>query len=397
MSEAVGRKSSPAHQERSTETTALPMSPLARTTRGLRTAVYRRLLTMMFRVDPEQIHTMMTTSLERVSRSRLGVFAITRLFAVDDAALAQTIAGMHVPRPLGLAAGFDKDAREVNVWGAFGFGFAEIGTVTAVRQPGNPQPRLFRLPADRALLNRMGFNNEGAAVAALRLKERRTDIPIGANLGKSKRTDPSVAERDYLKSTRAIAGVADYLVINVSSPNTPGLRDLQAVESLRPIIAAVQSESSKPLFVKIAPDLSDADVDAVTDLCLDMGVTGMIATNTTISRDGLSTPTETVTELGAGGISGAPLAQRSLEVLRRVRQRAEDRLVLIGVGGIETPQQAWERIAAGANLLQGYTGLIYGGPDWIRDIHIALGRQLRAHGLKNISEAVGSELPWTLR
>ena len=382
------------------DTTDTPRSAhrggILRTARGVG---YDAALRAMFRMAPERIHGRMTGTLSRLSQSPSALAAVEKMWAVHDPALVQTVASLTFPRPLGLAAGFDKDALEVNVWGPLGFGFAEMGTVTAVAQPGNPTPRLFRLPEDKALLNRMGFNNEGARAAALRLERRRTSVPIGANLGKTKLTDPAVAANDYRESAKALGDTADYLVINVSSPNTPGLRDLQAVDSLRPIIAAVQDESDRPLFVKIAPDLSDDDVDAVTDLALELGVTGLIATNTTISRAGLKTDPGYVRSLGAGGISGAPVAKRAMEVLRRISRRsaaADGELVLIGVGGIVTPQDAWERIAAGAQLLQGYTQLIYGGPDWIRDIHLGLGEQLRAHGLSNISEAVGTELEWTL-
>ena len=199
---------------------------------------------------------------------------------------------------------------------------------------------------------------------------------------------------DYRRSASLLGDLADYLVVNVSSPNTPGLRDLQAVESLRPILQAVQEATSAPVLVKIAPDLSDEDIDAVADLALELGLDGIVATNTTISREGLSTPAAEVEAMGAGGISGPPVADRALEVLRRLYARVGDKLVLIGVGGISTPQQAWERITAGATLLQGYTGLIYGGPDWIRDIHLGIAMQLRHHGLANIKDAVGSELPW---
>lgn len=364
--------------------------------RTAREVAYSQALKAMFTLPPERIHGHMTTLLRKLSGSPAALSALERMWAVQDPALVQTVAGLTFPRPLGLAAGFDKDALEVNAWGPIGFGFAEIGTVTALAQPGNPTPRLFRLPEDKAILNRMGFNNQGARAAALRLEQRRTSIPIGANIGKSKITDASVAANDYKESAKALGGAAEYLVINVSSPNTPGLRNLQAVESLRDIIQAVQEESSKPLFVKIAPDLSDEDIDAVTDLGIELGVTGLIATNTTISREGLRTDATYVRALGAGGISGVPVKKRALEVLRRIAERAEGKLVLIGVGGIETPRDAWERIAAGATLLQGYTPFIYGGPDWIKDIHEGLARQLRTHGLKNISEAVGSGLAWTL-
>ncbi|MGO1950017.1 MAG: quinone-dependent dihydroorotate dehydrogenase [Mycobacteriaceae bacterium] len=362
--------------------------------RSLRGRVYDASVKVMFRLRPERIHGLMSSALVAAAGSATARSALRRTLVVDDRVLSQTVGGLTFPRPLGLAAGFDKNATEVDIWGPLGFGYSEVGTVTAVRQPGNPTPRLFRLPADKALLNRMGFNNDGAQAAAQRLADRTGSEPVGVNLGKTKRTVPERAAADYFESARAVDGVADYLVINVSSPNTPGLRDLQAVESLRPIVEAVRSASDRPLFVKIAPDLSDADVDAVTDLAIGLGLTGLIATNTTVSRADLETPADVVRDLGAGGVSGAPVAGRSLEVLRRIRGRAGEQLVLIGVGGITTPQQAWERIGAGATLLQGYTGLIYGGPDWIRDIHLGLAAQVRRHGLDSLSAAVGAELPW---
>lgn len=378
---------------------SLPQSPdrslgdrsLFRRARG---RVYATSLKVMFRLRPERIHGLMSTALTATAAVTPARDALRRTLVVDDPVLSQTIAGIAFPRPLGLAAGFDKNATEVDVWGPLGFGYSEVGTVTAVAQPGNPTPRLFRLSRDGALLNRMGFNNDGARSAITRLSRRCEPEPVGLNLGKTKMTPPERAAADYFESARTVQDNADYLVINVSSPNTPGLRDLQAVESLRPIVDAVRSASDLPLFVKIAPDLSDEDIDAVTDLALELGLTGLIATNTTISRDGLATPASEVAALGAGGVSGIPVAERALEVLQRIRQRAGDDLVLIGVGGISTAQQAWERINAGASLLQGYTGFIYGGPDWIRDIHLGLAQQVRRHGLGNISEAVGAGLSW---
>lgn len=361
-----------------------------------RASAYNFALKQMFRVDPERIHGLMSRGLEFVSGSSAAQNVLRKALVVQEPSLAQDIAGIHFPRPLGLAAGFDKDAKEVNAWGPVGFGFAEVGTLTSIGQPGNPTPRLFRLPADRAILNRMGFNNEGIIAANQRLQARSTPEPIGVNLGKWKRTQPAVAHNDYRNSAQTVGANADYLVINVSSPNTPGLRDLQAVETLRPIIESVQAVNDLPLFVKIAPDLSDADILEVTDLAIELGVTGLIATNTTISRDRLATEASKVSELGDGGISGKPVAERSVEVLKLIAEHADGRLVLISVGGIETPQQAWERIAAGASLIQGYTPFIYGGPDWIRGIHKGIAAQLKAHGLKSISDAVGSKLEWTL-
>jgi dihydroorotate dehydrogenase len=276
----------------------------------------------------------------------------------------------------------------VNTWGALGWGYAEVGTVTAQAQPGNPEPRLFRLPDDRGLLNRMGFNNHGAGALALRLTHHRSDVPIGVNIGKTKLTPPEAAVDDYRISARLLGPLAAYLVVNVSSPNTPGLRDLQAVESLRPILAAVLAETSTPVLVKIAPDLSDADVDEIADLAVELGLAGIVATNTTISRDGLRTPG--VAELGSGGISGPPVAQRALQVLRRLYDRVGDRLVLISVGGIETADDAWDRITSGATLLQGYTGFIYGGGLWVKDIHDGIARRLHDGGFATLADAVGS-------
>jgi dihydroorotate dehydrogenase len=319
-----------------------------------------------------------------------------KLTAAGDPILSTTVFGVHFPAPLGLAAGFDKNAAGVNAWGALGFGFAEIGTVTAQAQPGNPAPRLFRLPADHALINRMGFNNHGAAVAAGRLAARRSGgVPIGANIGKTKVVEPEHAAEDYALSAQLLGPLADFVVVNVSSPNTPGLRDLQAVESLRPLLRAVLDSVAagaepKPVLVKIAPDLSDEDIDAVADLAVELGLAGIVATNTTIRRDGLATPAAEVAAMGAGGLSGPPVADRSLEVLRRLYARVGDRLVLISVGGIENADQAYERILAGASLLQGYTGFIYGGPFWTRSGHRGSAARLRADGYRSLAEAVGA-------
>ena len=240
----------------------------------------------------------------------------------------------------------------------------------------------------------MGFNNEGALAAARNLRKRRYNDVVGINIGKNKVTDAKHAVDDYRQSASVLGDLADYVVVNVSSPNTPGLRDLQAVESLRPIMEAVVESTSSPVLVKIAPDLSDEDIDAVADMAVEVGLAGIVATNTTISREGLSTPANEVAAMGAGGVSGPPVAERSLEVLKRLHARVGEKLVLVSAGGISTPEQAWERITAGASLLQGYTGLIYGGPDWIRDIHRGIAQQIHAHGLSTISEAVGSGLEW---
>ena len=350
--------------------------------------MYRALRWVFFRVPPERIHTWVFALLRvatglAVSRQLLG-----RWLTPSDPVLETTVFGVTFPGPVGLAAGFDKNGSGINAWGPLGFGYAEVGTVTAQAQPGNPAPRLFRLAEDRALLNRMGFNNHGAGELAIRLTRSQSTVPIGVNIGKTKVTPPEHAVDDYAESARLCGPLADFVVVNVSSPNTPGLRDLQAVASLRPILAAVRAETTKPVLVKIAPDLSDDDVDEIADLAVELGLAGIVATNTTISREGLLTPG--VAELGAGGVSGPPVAARSLEVLRRLHKRVGGQLVLISVGGIETADDAWERIIAGASLVQGYTGFIYGGGLWAKHIHDGVAARLKAGGFASLADAVGS-------
>ncbi len=350
--------------------------------------IYDAVRRALFLVPPERIHTLAFAALRGATATETTRRPLRRALAPRDPILVSTVFGVRFPGPLGLAAGFDKDGIGLSGWGALGFGYAEVGTVTAQPQPGNPEPRLFRLRADRALLNRMGFNNHGAGQLALELARRRPDVPVGVNIGKSKLTPPERAAEDYATSARLLGPLATYLVVNVSSPNTPGLRDLQAVGSLRPILTAVLAETSTPVLVKISPDLSDDDVDAVADLAVELGLAGIVATNTTVSRAGLRTAD--VADLGPGGISGPPVARRAVQVLRRLYARAGEQLVLIGVGGIENADDAWERITAGATLLQGYTGFVYGGGLWAKRIHDGMGRRLRAAGFASLSEAVGS-------
>ena len=245
---------------------------------------------VLFLVAPERIHTWVFAVLRTATAPRPLRRGLTRWLAPTDPILESTVFGVRFPGPVGLAAGFDKDGTGLNTWGALGFGYAEIGTVTAQAQPGNPRPRMFRLADDRALLNRMGFNNHGAGELALRLARHSSDVPIGVNIGKTKATPPEGAVADYAESARLVGPLAAFLVVNVSSPNTPGLRDLQAVESLRPILTAVKAQTQTPVLVKIAPDLSDADVDEIADLAVELGLAGIVATNTTVSRDGLATP-----------------------------------------------------------------------------------------------------------
>ncbi|TPG33459.1 quinone-dependent dihydroorotate dehydrogenase [Mycolicibacterium hodleri] len=350
--------------------------------------IYGALRRILFLVPPERIHTLIFACLRLVTAPSLLRRALARWLAPHDPVLESTVFGVRFPGPLGLAAGFDKDGSGLKTWGAMGFGYAEVGTVTARAQPGNPQPRMFRLPEDRALLNRMGFNNHGAGELALKLSREVSEVPIGANIGKTKTTPAEEAVDDYVQSARLVGPLAAFLVVNVSSPNTPGLRDLQAVASLRPILAAVRAQTTTPVLVKIAPDLSDSDVDEIADLAVELGLAGIVATNTTVSRDGLATPG--VAELGAGGVSGPPVALRSTEVLQRLYRRVGDRLVLISVGGIETADDAWERITAGASLLQGYTGFVYGGGLWAKHIHDGLARRLNDGGFASLADAVGA-------
>ncbi|HET7734860.1 MAG TPA: quinone-dependent dihydroorotate dehydrogenase [Nocardioidaceae bacterium] len=333
---------------------------------------------VLTRTDPEHAHETATKAI-RIGRP------VTRLLPQRGTEVRAL--GLTFPGVLGLAAGFDKNAESIDALAALGFAFVEIGTVTGEPQPGNPKPRLFRLPADRAVVNRMGFNNDGAEAVGRRLAARkRSDVIVGVNIGKTKVVPEDEAIADYEKSTRLLAPYADYLVVNVSSPNTPGLRDLQAVDKLKPLLAAVRAQADEtvpsrhvPLLVKIAPDLSDEDVLAVADLAVELGLDGIVATNTTISRDGLASSHEAVESAGAGGLSGAPLRARALAVTKMVRDRVGPDLVIIGVGGITTAQDVWDRLEAGANLVQGYTAFVYEGPLWPRRVHRQLAGLARRH------------------
>lgn len=329
-------------------------------------------------IDPERAHHLAMPIITMAGWPVVG--AILACTAKPRAQLTTHVAGITFPTPFGLAAGFDKNATMTRGMARLGFGHVEVGTVTALAQAGNPRPRLFRLIADRGLINRMGFNNDGAAVVAKRLRRirRGANLPIiGVNIGKSRVVDVADAVADYVASTSLLAPLADYLVVNVSSPNTPGLRGLQEIDLLEPLVRAVFDEcGAVPLFVKIAPDVTNEQALRIAEMCERIGVAGIVATNTTISRSGLVTQPEVVTAMGDGGVSGPPLAPRSLEILKLLRARLPKPFALISVGGVETATQVRERLDAGADLVQGYTGFVYSGPGWARRITRGLNADL---------------------
>ncbi len=326
---------------------------------------------------------------------------LQRTCCLEDPRLTQTLWGLHFPNPVGLAAGLDKDGLAAGIWSSLGFGFAEVGTVTAHPQPGNPKPRLFRLPEDQAAINRMGFNNQGAAALARQLQEiesrQSRQIPLGINLGKSRVTPLQEAQADYLQSFQELQAWGDYFVLNVSSPNTPGLRDLQTASALSQLLIAMQDHNSQklPLLVKVSPDLSWQELDEIIAVALDLNLSGIIATNTTTSRDHLRTQiipsTGRKPDQEGGGVSGAPLRHRSTEVIRFIYRSSQGQIPIVGVGGIFTAADAWEKICAGASLIQVYTGWAYEGPLMVRRILKGLLERMEAKGYRRISEAVGSE------
>ncbi|MGW6571481.1 quinone-dependent dihydroorotate dehydrogenase [Streptomyces sp. NPDC054945] len=368
--------------------------------------MYKTFFNLVFkRMDPEQAHYLAFRWIRLAARTPVLRTFVAAALAPRYEELRTEALGLRMHGPFGLAAGFDKNAVAIDGMSMLGFDHVEIGTVTAEAQPGNPKKRLFRLVPDRALINRMGFNNEGSAAVAARLAareaalgQRRGRTVVGVNIGKTKVVPEEEAVGDYVTSTERLARHADYLVVNVSSPNTPGLRNLQATESLRPLLTAVREAADRtvtdrrvPLLVKIAPDLADEDVDAVADLALELGLDGIIATNTTIAREGLGLKSAPSLVKETGGLSGAPVKERSQEVLRRLYARVGHRLVLVGVGGIENAEDAWQRILAGATLIQGYSAFIYEGPFYARAIHKGLAARLAASPYATLAEAVGAE------
>ncbi|MDH4057546.1 MAG: quinone-dependent dihydroorotate dehydrogenase [Cyclobacteriaceae bacterium] len=327
----------------------------------------------LFLFDAEEIHRLVFSIL-RIKGKIPGFNSILRLFFdYNNSSLQRNLFGITFRNPVGLAAGFDKDARLIDELSCFGFGFIEIGTLTPQPQSGNAKPRLFRLPADQALINRMGFNNEGVQVAVERLRQRESNVIVGGNIGKNKNTPNDKAYEDYLYCVEALYPFVDYFVVNVSSPNTPGLRELQEKEPLKKLLSYVKSVASsklnpKPVLLKIAPDLTVEQLDDVIEIIKETKTDGVIATNTTISREGLSTPKNKLLEIGAGGLSGKPLKNHSNEVIRYLRNEMGPAYPIIGVGGIMNEQDALDKIKAGADLIQIYTGFVYEGPGFVKRI-----------------------------
>ena len=377
--------------------------------------VYKQLLDPLLAkddgIDAEQLTHCVLNILGQISLHRTwpGIQYLLKNVAMDlqlqDNRLEQNLFGCQFKNPIGLAAGLDKNGVAAGIWDVFGFGFAELGTVTMHAQEGNPRPRLFRLAAEQAALNRMGFNNNGATIMKKTLEKQNLLKPgerptiIGLNLGKSKKTPLEEAPKDYASSLTALSHLADYAVINVSSPNTPGLRELQNSKQLNDLVTRLQKlERCPPLLVKIAPDLTNEEIDRLGIFAKEKQLAGLIAVNTSLNRLGLEKrvllQSGLPLEKEAGGLSGTPLRKRGVEVIRRLRNAVGPDLPLIGVGGIDSPQAAWERIGAGASLIQLYTGWIFKGPDLVPRILEGLLSQVERHGFKNISEAIGTDAPW---
>lgn len=336
--------------------------------------IYKSLIRpVLFWFDAEKVHHFVMNILKTAGKIPGMLKLQESMFLVNDPSLERTVAGIKFRNPVGLAAGFDKDAKAIAELGSLGFGFIEIGTVTPKAQNGNPLPRLFRLPADQALINRMGFNNEGVDAAVSRLKKKHKLI-VGGNIGKNKVTENENAINDYLICFEALFPYCDYFTVNISSPNTPGLRELQDKEPLIRLLEAVQNANhskpaAKPVFLKIAPDLTTSQVDDIIDITLKTKLAGLIISNTTISREGLNTGQSEIEKIGAGGLSGKPVFEKSTALLKYVATKSEKQFALIASGGIFTPAQAIEKLKAGADLVQLYTGFIYEGPALVKAIN----------------------------
>lgn len=328
---------------------------------------------LLFLLNAERAHQFTFNFLKSIAAIPGFKSVLRTAYSVQDPRLERRLMGLTFPNPIGLAAGFDKDGRAIDELSCFGFGFIEIGTLTPIPQEGNPKPRLFRLPGDRALINRMGFNNEGATAAVGRLLRGKSKVIVGGNIGKNKNTPNANADEDYAKCMEVLYPYVDYFVLNVSSPNTPGLRELQDKEPLRKLLLKIKAitltkDKVKPVLLKIGPDLTAEQVNDIVDILRDTRTDGIIATNTTISREGLVTPGERVTAIGAGGLSGKPLSRRSTEIIQQLRQKLGKDFPIIGVGGIMTPEDAVEKLNAGADLVQVYTGFVYEGPGFVKRI-----------------------------
>jgi dihydroorotate dehydrogenase len=332
---------------------------------------------LFFLFDPEKIHKVSLFLLRTVFLIPGGKAIARSIFMIKEPALQRQVLGLQFDNPVGLAAGFDKEAQMIDLLEPLGFGHIEIGTLTPKGQPGNDKPRIFRLPKDKALVNRMGFNNKGVKEAVKLLRERKSGIIVGGNIGKNKVTPNEQAIHDYEYSFEALHGEVDYFVVNVSSPNTPNLRELQSKEPLKQLLNRLQERNTekdieKPILLKIAPDLTNGQLDDIVEIVKDTGIAGIIATNTTISREKLTSKQSRIKEIGAGGLSGKPLTDRATEVIYYLRQALGKEICIIGVGGIMSPQDAIEKMKAGADLIQIYTGFIYEGPALIRNINKAI-------------------------
>ena len=358
--------------------------------------LYRIARPLLFRVDAEKMHEFAMRRLEKWGRSERLTRALRNRYFMEDTRLSQELWGLRFPNPVGIAAGFDKNARLVDTLPHLGFGFVEIGTVTSEAQSGNPKPRMFRLPKDQALINRLGFNNEGADTVAARLaKSGPHMVPVGVNIGKARKVPNAEATADYLKTFDKLWPYGDYFVVNVSSPNTPGLRDLQARESIDDIVSSLKARNvelarqhgarPRPMLVKVAPDMQPKALEELVEVAKAQRLDGIIATNTTTSRVGLSKDIQQ-----EGGLSGQPLRERSTKVIREIHALTDGRLPIIGVGGVFTAEHAWEKLLAGASLVQLYTGFIYGGPATATKINEGLVELMEQNNVEHLADIVGT-------
>ena len=346
--------------------------------------MYKQLIQpALFRMDPEYAHHFSTSILKKVHSFPGGDGLLKLMYDFQDTGLEREVFGLKFRNPIGLAAGFDKNAEMVDAMASLGFGFVEIGTLTPLPQTGNPQPRLFRLSEDRSLINRLGFNNEGVEAAVRRLRSRSSGIIVGGNIGKNKITPNADAEKDYEICYEALYETVDYFTVNVSSPNTPDLRELQEKEPLKKLLLHLirlnrEKPKAKPILLKIAPDLNEHQLSDIIEICLEIGIDGIIATNTTIERSGLKTSKSTINTIGAGGLSGQAVRKQATEVIRFLHRISEGKLPIVGVGGVDSASHALEKLEVGASLVQMYTGFVYEGPSVIKEINQAILRQERS-------------------